>query len=89
MDKSFKLSAQKVAEESGFSSLQDLVRFLLTQFTEKKFAVTITSREPDEILTSAQEKVLMKKYKEARKDIANGKGTTVSSVDDMMKYLRS
>ena len=42
MDKTFKLSAQKRAEESGFSSLQDLVRFLLTQFVENKFSITVT-----------------------------------------------
>ena len=42
MDKTFKLSAQKMAEDTGFSSLQDLVRFLLSQFVENKFSITIT-----------------------------------------------
>ena len=89
MDKTFKLSAQKMAEDTGFSSLQDLVRFLLIQFTEKKFAVTVSQNVSDEILTSTQEKVLTKRYLQAKKDIAGGKGITTSSVDEMMKYLRS
>ncbi len=89
MDKTFKLSAQKRAEESGFSSLQDLVRFLLTQFTEKKFAVTVSQNVSDEVLTPMQEKALIRSYLQAKKDMARGKGITTSSVDEMMKYLRS
>ena len=89
MEKSFKLSAQKMAEDAGFSSLQDLIRFLLTQFTEKRFAVTVSQNVPDEILTPAQEKVLMKKYREAMKEKASGKMKTYDNVDDMMYDLRN
>lgn len=89
MNKSFKLSAQKMAEDSGFSSLQDLVRFLLTQFTERKFAVTVSQSVPDEILTPAQEKVLTRKYRQAMREMASGKMKTYDNVDDMMRDLRN
>jgi hypothetical protein len=89
MERSFKLSAQRMAEDVGFSSLQDLVRFLLTQFTEKKFAVTVSQSVPDEILTAEQEKILTKEYLRAKKEIDAGKGFTASSAEEMMAQLRS
>ena len=89
MDKEFKDSAQDLAEASGFSSLQDFIRFMLNQYLNKKFVISVVSQEPDEILTPAQEAVLMKKVAKAKKELAAGKGVTVSSVDEMMKYLRS
>lgn len=87
MEKSFKLSAQKRAEEAGFSSLQDLVRFLLTQFTERKFSVTVSQNVHDEILTPKQEKVLTKKYNQAMKEIARGEFRSARTADEFMRQL--
>lgn len=89
MDKSFRDSVTKKAEATGFSSLQDFLRFVMTQFLNNKYTVSLTYQEPDEVLTPAQEKILTKKYLKAKKEIAVGKGVTVSTVDEMMKYLRS
>ncbi|MEK7565968.1 MAG: hypothetical protein AAB506_02905 [Patescibacteria group bacterium] len=89
MEKNFKLSVQKAAEETGFSSLQDFIRFVLTQFLNKKYTVSVINQEPDEVLTPAQEKVLTKKYNQAMKEMKEGKGKTYTNVDDMMRDLRN
>lgn len=88
MSKALKTSAKKVANEYGFSSLQETVRVLLTQFANKSVTLSFQSTQ-DEILTPEQEKILTKKYKKVRKEIAQGKGFTVHSVDEMMPQLRS
>lgn len=89
MDKDFKDSVQKRAEETGFSSLQDFLRFVMTQFLSNKFTVSMAYNEPDEILTPAQEKILTKRYNQALKERAEGKLKSYSNVDDMMKDLRN
>lgn len=41
IDKSLRNKALSVAQEQGFSSLQDMLRFVLTKFANKQLAVTI------------------------------------------------
>lgn len=90
VDATVKVQAQKMANQIGFSSLQDAVRLFLANLAAGKLSAGfVAAQTPDEILTPAQEKVLTKKYLQVKKDIAVGKGITVSSVDEMMKYLRS
>lgn len=85
--KSLKLSAEKVAFEEGFSSLQEAIRVFMAQFAKK--GVTIHFSSPAEVLTSKQEAILTKKYRRARKEIRKGTGFVARSVDEMMSQLRS
>lgn len=90
VSKSLKNNAQDMAKKLGFSSLQEVVRIFLTQLVSKKITVGVTTSEtPDEILTPQQEKVLLRKYKEAKKDIAEGNYFVAHSVEEMMDQLRS
>ena len=90
VSKSLKTNAQEVAKKLGFSSLQEVVRIFLTQLVSKKVTIGITAGEtPDEILTPEQEKVLLRKYKEAKKDIAEGNYFVAHNVEEMMEQLRS
>lgn len=89
VDKALKISAEKVAIESGFSSLQEALRVFMTQFANKAVIFGFSQKTEDEILTPEQEAILTKQYNQAKKDIENGKGFVAHSVEDMMKQLRS
>ena len=86
MTKRLKDSAELVAEDYGFSSLQEAVRVLLTKLAKKQLSISV---EEVEYLTPKQETVLTKKYLQARKEIESGKGYVAHSVEEMMKVLDS
>lgn len=85
MKKELKLAAEKVAEESGFSSLQDAIRMFLNKFSQNNFTVSFEQRE--ERLSPKAEK----RYAKIVERIKSGKEKTIgfSNVDDMMAYLNS
>lgn len=89
VNRNVKLSAQQAAADMGFSSLQDAVRLFLANLSSGKLSATFSAQTPDEILTPAQEKVLMKKYREAKKEIDEGRGFTAHSAEELMAHLRS
>lgn len=89
VERAVKLSAQRVTHSMGFSSLQDFVRLILAKVAGGQLAVSVTETFSDEILTPAQEKKLTRDYLQARKEIDAGKGYSVTSVEEMMKVLRS
>ena len=89
VSKKIKLSAQEAAGEMGFNSLQDAVRLFLGQLSKRSLSINFIQQFPDEVLTSAQSKVLTRKYNQAAREMRAGKGITTSSVDEMMKFLRS
>ncbi len=89
VDKSIKISAQAAASNMGFSSLQDAVRLFLANLSAGRLSAGFTETFPDEVLTSAQEKVLMKKYLQAKKDIDAGRGFTAHSAEELMAHLRA
>lgn len=83
MAKSLKQSAQEVANEYGFSSLQDLLRVVLTKLSRRELIVSIE--------TSVNlSKINDERYIKMSKDFAHGKNIKdFSSVKDLMKDLRS
>ena len=89
INKSLKSAAQEEAEKLGFSSLQEAVRLFLTQLVKKTITINFTRQEPDEILTPKQEAVLNRKLKQALADIKKGDFYTATSVEEMMRQLRS
>ena len=89
LSKSLKATSTKVAREYGFSSLQEAVRVFLTQFAKRSVAIRFSQVEPDEILTVKQEKILSKKYLQAKKEIKAGKGYSAKSAGELTSHLRS
>ncbi|OGM31360.1 hypothetical protein A2803_02535 [Candidatus Woesebacteria bacterium RIFCSPHIGHO2_01_FULL_44_21] len=87
MDKKLRDSAQVVAEEYGFSSLQEAMRVIMTKLAKKDLDIHIG--EKVEYLTPREEAVLEKRYKEFLEDEKKGNLKSYTSVDEMMKDLTS
>lgn len=85
--KSFRDEMAGIAVDLGFSSLQDLIRFNLTQIKNKIITPAMVSQYPSEKLTPQA----VTRYKKMISDVKSGKAKTKSftNVDDMMKYLTS
>ncbi|MBI4990910.1 hypothetical protein HZB96_02335 [Candidatus Gottesmanbacteria bacterium] len=76
--------AVKAAQESGFSSLQDVIRFFLTKLARKQIAVNL------EDTTTPLSWKNEKRYLKMDKDFAKGKNVkSFSSVEELMRDLRS
>ena len=84
-----KKQAQLEAKRLGFSSLQDLLRLMMTQLVEKTIAIKITSTYPDEKLTPAQAAIILKKHKIVQEEMARGEYFTATNAEEMMQQLRS
>ena len=84
MPKSLKQSAQEVASEYGFSSLQALLRVILTKLSRRELVVSI--EESAVGLSKKNEQ----RYLKMSRDFAEGRNIkSFSSVDTLMKDLRS
>ena len=84
MSKSLKNSARIVAAEYGFSSLQDLMRVVLTKLARRELAVSIS--EPTVVLTRKNSG----RYLKMSQDFAKGVNTEkFSSVAGLMHDLRA
>ncbi len=88
IDKDIKVTAQRAAEKAGFSSLQDFIRFVLTQFLNNKFTISVVSREPDEELTANEIKVVTKRHKQAIKELKSGKLKSYTNADEFVRDLK-
>src|SRR5476651_1228100 len=78
MSKSLKNSAQEVANEYGFSSLQDLLRVILTKLSKRELVISI--HEPTTLLSKKNDL----RYTTMSKDFTATKSTkNFSSADDL------
>ena len=80
-------SAAKVAEEYGFSSLQEMLRVFLNKIAKREVKVSI--EENVEYLTPQEDAILEARYKEFLAEKKKGKTFTATSVEEMMKQLTS
>jgi len=87
MDKNLKIKAETMANNEGFSSLQEMVRVLLKQFVIKKERFSFSFLGTDEYITPEQEKTLDKKFAVIQKNIKAGRFVKSSNVDELMTYL--
>ncbi len=80
-----KKDSEKIAMDSGFSSLQELIRVILAQINQNKLSFRFGSA--DEFVTlspSAQ-----KRYQKMEKDYRQGKNfSSAKSVDEFLKKLK-
>lgn len=82
LSKTLKLSAQEAANEYGFSSLQDLLRVVLTKLSRRELVVSI--EEPLVHLSKKNDQ----RYLKMTKDFRNGRNVYhAQSADDLIKQL--
>lgn len=86
---SLKQKAVARAEELGFSSIQDVIRVFLTNFTEKKLNVEFKEPEMIEYISEEQYRRLEKDFKELKEAYKKGEAYEVNSLDEMMAVLNS
>jgi antitoxin component of RelBE/YafQ-DinJ toxin-antitoxin module len=88
MEKSLKLAAEKVADEYGFSSLQEAIRVMLTKLSRRELIVSIEEAPKEEYvehLSPAAEK----RYKKAVADIKAGRNIyKPKDTEEFFKLLR-
>jgi len=87
MSKELKKKAEAVSVDLGFSSLQEVVRVLLTKFSKKEFRLRITE-EAEEIthLSKAAEK----RFAKITEDIKKGKNIyKPKNKDEFFELLRA
>lgn len=84
IDVSLRNQALKVAEELGFSSLQETIRVFLRKLANRSLTVTF---EETETLSPAAER----RYAKMIKEVESGKVKTESfdNVEDLMTHLNS
>ena len=86
MSKSLKKSAEMVALDWGFSSLQETVRVILNKLAKRELSVSITEVEEIVNLSPAAEK----RYKKAIEDIKKGRNKyNPKNREEFFKMLRS
>ncbi len=85
LPKELKISAEKAAQDAGFSSLQEVLRVFMKKFASKK--IDLAFEEEVTYLSPKAEK----KYTKIMHDIENGKEKvyTTKSVDDFLNQLHS
>ena len=81
MDSKLKVDAEKAALSQGFSSLQELVRVILSKVAQNK--VEVTFEEVVKLSPKAE-----KRYLKATKDFEEGKNVySASNIDEFLKKL--
>lgn len=82
MPKALKASSQVAAKEYGFSSLQELVRVLLTKLSKRELVVSVSDR------TSPLSPKNASRYR-SMSQVLNHQADRFDSIDELMKDLRS
>ena len=84
VSKNLKSSATLVAKDYGFSSLQEIIRVLLTKLARRQLVVQI-----EEMVTPLSRQA-ERRYLKMEKDFKTGKNVkTFSTVDELMEDLTS
>lgn len=86
MSKDLRISAEKASEKLGFSSLQEVVRIFLNQFSNGIVKVSINQEFPSENVTYLS-KSAEKRYKKAIADIKSGNTTKTRNLRELLGIL--
>lgn len=85
MPKTLKLQAEAVASDYGFSSLQEIIRIILTKLSRREIIIDIIPPEYIKLSPAAK-----KRYKKMEEDIKHGRNVYYAKdADDFLKQLRS
>lgn len=86
MDKDLKERAEIVSSDLGFSSLQEIIRVLLTKLSKKEFSLKVEEAEEIKYLSPKAEI----KFKKAVEDIKAGKNVTkTENIEELLELLHS
>jgi len=81
-----KKSAEKAARESGFSSLQEIIRVFLQQFAKKEITLSMQSLDDEPRLSPKARR----RYARMIKEIEQGKGIVhADTKEELLALLRS
>lgn len=84
MSKELKDKAEIASADLGFSSLQEVIRVLLTKLSKKEFNLRVEEIEEVTHLSAEAEA----RYKKATNDIKAGKNVTqTNSIDELLSLL--
>lgn len=86
---SIKRKAEEVAEDYGYSSLQEVIRLFLTSFAKGDIQLLMYNPHATEYISPEFEAFLEKREKEVRKAIKEGKAYTVHSAEELTKLVES
>ncbi len=87
MSKTLKEQAEKVARDEGFSSLQEIVRMILSKFAKKEIKVGIYEEKAEYVQLSPAAK---KRYSRMRQDFKLGHNVfPAKSVKELLQQLES
>lgn len=85
MSKSLKQQAEAVSADYGFSSLQEIIRIILTKLSRKEMTIDITPSEHIRLSPTAK-----KRYDKMTEDFRKGKNIkSFDNADDLIKDLHS
>jgi len=86
MTQELKEKAEIVSSDLGFSSIQEVVRVLLTKLSKKEFSLKMAETEEITYLSSVAER----KFKKAVADIKAGRNVTkTNSIDELLSLLNA
>ena len=86
MPKELKEKAETVSADLGFSSIQEIIRVLLTKLSKKELSLKVEEVEEITHLSPAAER----KFKKAVADIKAGRNVTkTKNVDELLSLLHS
>lgn len=86
MDKDLKERAEIASSDMGFSSLQEVVRVLLTKISKRELNLRVEEVEEITELSPAAER----RFKKAIKDIKAGRNITkTKNIDELISFLNS
>lgn len=86
MSKDLKERAEIVSSDLGFSSVQEIIRVLLTKLSKKEFSLRVEEAEKIKYLSPRAER----KFKKAVEDIKAGRNVTkTENVEALLELLHS
>lgn len=86
MSKELKEKAETVSADLGFSSVQEIIRVLLTKLSKKELSLKVEEVEEITHLSPAAER----KFKKAVADIKAGRNVTkTKNIDELLSLLHS
>ncbi len=87
MKMSLKKKAEKVAEDYGYSSIQEVVRVFLMSFSEGRIKTSFMVEDTVEHISEEYEQFLDKRLKETKEAIKRGNAYTIHSAEELDKLV--
>lgn len=87
INKDLKDRAEAVVKEQGYSSLQEVLRVLISSLAKGEIKTAFIHTDATQLLTPKQERHLNQRARETRDAMKHGTAHVAHSVDDMMSVL--